>query len=598
MKKRGLKILSFALAALLLLPILTGCTGGDTPAKGGVEKFSWWLYQGEDSSYYPNYGENPGIKYMLTKAYGPENKQLDLEFMQPVTGSEQDNFNTLLSTGEYADIMAMSAYTGSVVDLYEQGIVLDLTEYVDKYMPNYKSFMEANPSLKMYAVNIVNGERKYLQLWGLGDEAADTWCGYQYRRDWIIKYGVNPHDGSAFSGSYTETLSDGSVDTTSWVDNVIFPSGGSDPVYISDWEWMLEIFARAIEDLGIKDGYPMSIAYTGMENMGGLASSFGGGNISWYKNADDQIAFGGTSEEFRAYTQCLNTWFENGWIDKAFAEHSADMPYRIDDAKVRSGKVGLWVGIQAQLIGKLDDGEDLRAGMVSFAARTPINDKYGTEAQQGKEPYAMYQIARMNSSITITNKAKEKDLATLFSFLDSLYGGENSLVCSLGLNKAQYEATKDDFYTRHGLTEGAYTTTESENDETYLLVEAVRFDTGNLINACRALRLNTFMYPNSKIPLQGSPTWLHNLDEWVAFESTGFLQPTFTSMLSPDDSKVYSKTNTQVNEFMAKNLPQFIRGEKDPYDDAAWNAFTNALGKYRPEKVTEIFQTLLSTLME
>jgi putative aldouronate transport system substrate-binding protein len=128
--------------------------------------------------------------------------KIDLEFMVPVAGSEVDNFNTLLSTGEYADIMEMSRYQGSIVELYEDGVIVDLTEYMEEYMPNYMAYLEANPELARTAANLVDGERKYLQLYSYNSSVMDEyWSGYNYRRDWLVKYGENPVDGSKFSVS-------------------------------------------------------------------------------------------------------------------------------------------------------------------------------------------------------------------------------------------------------------------------------------------------------------------------------------------------------------------------------------------------------------
>ena len=51
---------------------------------------------------------------------------------------------------------------------------------------------------------------------------------------------------------------------------------GTCPVYISDWEWMFDIFTKAQADLGITDGYCLSVYYKGYNEDGSLFSSFGG----------------------------------------------------------------------------------------------------------------------------------------------------------------------------------------------------------------------------------------------------------------------------------------------------------------------------------
>ena len=580
--------------------ILTGCGDNNGKTDGETVKYGIWLTNGEDTSYYETYDKNPGIEYVLNKTWGPDNKKVALDFIVPVAGTQVESFNTLLSTGDYPDMMSSTMYNGSFVDLYEQGIILDLTDYVDKYMPNYKAFLAANPDVAAQASHVVNGEKKILLLNNFRDAVGYNWGGYMYRRDWIVKYGTNPKNGSKFSGSYTGTLADGSVDKNSWEDNVVFPSGGADPVYISDWEWMFEIFARAIADLGITDGYVTTLSYAGYTGTGDLVCGFGGGGAGWYQNKDGQIVFGGDSEDFRVYLQAMNTWWKNGWIDKAFTEHSNDMFFRIDDAKVRSGKIGLWYGVQNQLMGNLDSGDGFTAGMVAFGARQPINDRYGSAAQQNVEPYTMYQQGRDGGSWMITDKAiaDGKDILPLLTLLDYMYTEEGSKLGTFGLTKEQYDVTKNELYTRLGMSEGSYYRVPADQErgsKIYAFVDTVVQDGGSLMSACKA---NRFFYLDtvSQYLVRGTDALLNSLDQWVWYENTGFLAPIFTSKVSAEEQKTVAKTNTNITEFQAKSVPPFIKGEKDPFSDADWQTYVKALNKYSPGKVTKIYQDLLDSL--
>ena len=595
MKK--LKTAVVMLLCMSMILSLTACNKGTDDGKGNGNgakadaSFSWWIYAGADSTYYTDFAENPVMKYLMSKSWGTDNAKVDLEFLVPVAGQEKDNCVTLISTGEYPDVMDLSAYPGSAAELYEDGIALDITEYVEKYMPNYLAYLDAHPDLKATATNIVNGEKKYLGLYTYADDPGDMWGGYMYRRDWIVKYGKNPNDGSSFSGSYTETNEDGTPNVDTWVDNVVFPSGGSDPVYISDWEWMMEIFQTALKDLGITDGYGMSLYYPGYFAGGDIVCAFGGGGGAWYVTPEGQMKFGPTTEDFRTYLQCMNTWYKKGWIDKAFSEHSSDMFYLIDDTTMRQGKVGLWYGLEADLGGKLDTGEGNLDGAVAFAASQPINDIYGTAEQQNVKPYTFYQTDMEGSMNIITNKAKDKDLSALFSMLDYLYTEEGSLLRTLGLSKEQYEETKDPFYTQYNLTEGTY---QQQEDGTYVIDDVVQSNgsLGAAVNGERVLGLSKQLGVKRDIPeiLQ------HNYDQWTLYTCIGTLRNSLKSQLSLEDSKTASKVNTNVYEFLAKSVPTFIRGDKDPNNDEDWNAYLKALSKYNPDGVTQIYQSLYDSL--
>lgn len=108
---------------------------------------------------------------------------------------------------------------------------------------------------------------------------------------------ANPNAGKAFSEYFSldndgneiqETEYSDNVNGDSWVDDVVFPSGCTDPMYISDWEWMFEIFDKAMEEQGITDGYCMSMYYPGYIANGDLVTGFGGGGIAITDKAKDK----------------------------------------------------------------------------------------------------------------------------------------------------------------------------------------------------------------------------------------------------------------------------------------------------------------------
>ena len=53
------------------------------------------------------------------------------------------------------------------------------------------------------------------------------------------------------------------------------------------------------------------------------------------------VQFGMDSDGFRTYLQCMNGWWDNGWIDRNYTDKATQMFYEIDTEKVYQGKVGL-----------------------------------------------------------------------------------------------------------------------------------------------------------------------------------------------------------------------------------------------------------------
>ena len=192
----------------------------------------------------------------------------------------------------------------------------------------------------------------------------------------------------------------------------------------------MEAFQRAIEDKGFSgntDAYCISLYYPGYFAMGDLVSTFGGGTGMWSKDADQRVYYGGTTDGFRTYLECMNTWNDNGWLDTRFETRASDMFFSINQTGTAQGMVGMWYGTTANLGDTIRvtcaDSEDQQKAYV-MACSVPINDMYGTGDQMYNEPDAFYQGSRIAGRIGITTAAEYKDIQALLTCLDLFYTPE------------------------------------------------------------------------------------------------------------------------------------------------------------------------------
>lgn len=482
------KILALLLVLTLVL-VLPACK-----QEGDENTYTVWLYTAQDTAYYSTYEENPVLNYLLQREYA--GSKIKLEFQVPAAGQAQNNYQTMLSGGDYPNLLQSSVADPAPV-MYDNGYILDITDYVKEYMPNYYNLIQTTPELKEKVVFNIDGKEMILSINTLSDQSAYVdFGGMCYRRDWIVKYGTNPSTGEPFAGGYN------SDDVDDWTDNVVFPSwydaekkeaaleidpewDGTEPFFISDWEWMFEIFTKAQKDLGITDGYSVSMYYPGYTWAGGLCSCFGEGGIIWYADTDNQVQFGGSSESTRAYFTCLNTWYNNGWLDENFNERISDAFYQIDAAAVRQGKVGMWCGVKGDLGGRIDmnDGGHTEGIFVSGCSY-PVNDVYGTDACKYIAPRVMnLDTSVVSTGFYVMTGADEKDLGPLFAFLDTLYSEEGAELRSLGMSKEQLSESGVDtsFYEEYGLMDGAYSV---DADGKYVVSDVIVNDSGSLSSAC------------------------------------------------------------------------------------------------------------------
>lgn len=206
------RILSVGLTSVLAVTLLAGCgKGGDSgneSANGNVgddefagkgTDFTWWITQTDSSGeYYDDYADNTAVQFINQQYWDSVNggigteetgRKLNFSFLVPVTGSEMENFNTMIGTGEYPDILSLAMSSESPEALYENGVLMDITEYVEKYMPNYVAYLDANPELKpLVQVTDEEGNVHYRALYPFMDGVNSPWAGMCYRRDWVVKY--------------------------------------------------------------------------------------------------------------------------------------------------------------------------------------------------------------------------------------------------------------------------------------------------------------------------------------------------------------------------------------------------------------------------
>ncbi len=562
----------------------------------GTVKAGLLIAGGVNSYFYPEYEENPIYKYWNQQVWDADGDgqgyNVEIDFLEPTPGSEQDYVNTLLATGDYPEVMYLGNITESVSQLYEDGIAQDLTEYIDQYMPNYKKWMDAHPDIAAMMYNNIDGEKKLLQLCNLKDAEQDRWGGWCYRRDWIVKYGKNPETGEAFTGGWNE-------DRTEWTDDVVFPSGNTNPVYISDWEWMMPIFVEALEDQGIDDGYAMQITYAGYYMLGDLVSGFGGNSGGWNIDKDGKCVFGGTTDGFRAYLECMRDWYAKGWIDQSFDENTSDLMFwKVDTPTVFSGKVGCWFGQTSSLGNSIQTDSAVEGdpvyGISVYGAPSPINDKYGDKSVQGTEPTCTFGTSIVEKGFILTDKvvSNKVDVPTLLTAFDALYDGEDwSLYRWYGFSDEKQAELQDEFYNEWGLQDGAYSVETVDGEEVVIRNQATRAE-DNLDNACCMQRMPGLAVIG-RVDEGYNSSQQQAVDAWMTYPSTGTILDVVTSQLTSDQSSEYSMIMTNVRTYMEMEVPSYIKGGRDIEDDKDWADFCKGLEDYGVQNYCDYINAII-----
>ncbi len=582
-RAKWIALMTAVVVMLVGMQVYYGSIGNTGNSSASPETtFDWWIYSGTSSEYYDNYAQNPAVQYTLRKGWGPDEKTIALNFLQPPPGSETDNYTTMIASGDLPDIIDAVIIEPPRI-MVQNGYAIELTEYVEQYMPNYKALCHSSHEVYINTVSVdADGKEHYYNIATIFDAPDTLFQGFMYRRDWLVKYGTHPVTGAAFTGGYTDP-----ADVDSWEDDVVFPSGGPDPIYISDWEWMFGIFTKAQADLGITGKYCISLYYPGFTWSGGLLSCFGGGVNVWYQDADNKVHFGGNEEPFKTYLQCMHAWYEKGWLDHDFSQRTSDAFYQIDSTSVRQGQIAMWNGQQSELGGRLDmhDG-GLTQGIFVKAAQYPINDIYGPDSCRNVVPNCVMGNGLTGGGIIITPKAQNKDLAALCSYLDYFYSPEGSMIKTLGLNAVQAaEFSENTFYANNGLEGGAYfVNDEGKFERSPVLVS----DSGQLSTAV-GFNKAPGLKRNADVDLGYAASFQASLDKWVVYPNTGFFQGSrTTNEMTKEDSKTCDDARAKVLEYMTKNCADFITGKNNFEKD--WDKWSTVLKKYKVDQISAIYQ--------
>lgn len=615
-----------ALAAMMAVGgvgMLAGCNN-----TSDADTFTIWMASSVNSSIYNDYGENPFIQY-LEKRF-----DINLEFTTPMLGKELEDFNKLIGSGSYPDVMDLSFYTDSIALLYDDGYgaAMDLTQYIEDYMPNYSQFMEDNTQFTQYAK--IDG--MYLTLNNYNEAIPNQWGGWMYRRDWIVDYGESQTKGSYSSveeveaalsqggsertGGFIEPVADDSYEGGyAYADGIVFPDGiltadGYDnPLTLRDWEWMFEIFSQN-EDCE----YCISLPNIGYHGTGELLSAFGVGPL-WNAYDDDgdgtfsEIKFGPTEDGYKRYTEKMHEWYEKGWLDPNFTSNSGDMFYAIDGESITSGVVGMWYGTTGQLGDHLAQSstQTIAAleGIDAWGARQP-REGYGARDEASgmytDDPSVFYLDSQETSRRWIvTDAAEGKNLEKLFTMLDWLYSEEGSIIKTYGLSLKELEEYDIDTSLLEEydlLEEGCWWWADEDGNRVeegtpgakVFVNSKIKNATGDIAVATNGAYFFGLGYDARGLEYDQEPfVRSHAYDEWAVYNNYGTLTGSFTSQFTVEEGSSFNAVQESVREFIGTTLPDII---KNGVDNVNWANFLGGLRTRKCDDNTALLQSLYDRL--
>ncbi|MFK7692221.1 ABC transporter substrate-binding protein [Paenibacillus sp. HJGM_3] len=380
--KRQLTVIT--LTAAVAGSLLAGCSSNSNsdapssstqPSAAAPIKLSYWTPITADvTRSLKNYGESLFYQEMEKKM------NVKIEFQHPAVGSENEQFNLLVASGNLPDIIErdFTTYPGGPAKALSDKVLIKLNDIIDKNAPNLKKYLAEHPEIKR-EISTDDGTIYVFPGIGIGNNAVSG--GMVLRKDWLNELKLEV------------------------------------PVTIEDWTNVLRQFK---EKKNAKAPLTMRLADFNREMFNG---PYG---IGWdFYQENGKVKYGPYEANYKNYLTQLNAWYKEGLLDPDFATQDA----KSLDAKATNGSSGAFFAFIGSGMGKYLNAAQGTYDLVG--APYPVLRK-GEEPRFINKPFDY----RGGGSAGITPANKYP--AETAKWLDYHYSNEGHMLKSFGVEGVTY----------------------------------------------------------------------------------------------------------------------------------------------------------------
>lgn len=308
-----------------------------------------------------------------------------IEFETPAIGEEQTSFNLMIASGELPDIICYAgSYPEGLDAAVEDGYYLDLTDYIDTYMPNYSYARQQDEYVKK---STVTDSGRIAAVWSVYTQPQGPWIGLQLRKDWLDELGLDI------------------------------------PVTYDDWEEMLTAFKDK------KGAYaPFALGSLGNTIFGEFSSGFGATHD--YMNVDGTVTYGPITDGWRQYLSTMADWYKKGLINPDYMTAGIFM---VDMELVTTAQSGAWYSMYTM------------PSLYEMASGDPNMNIIGVQppvVKEGDTTHIRKSTAYMGSMpVAISADCENKEIA--MQWIDYLFSDEGFLLANYGIENDTFTYNSD-----------------------------------------------------------------------------------------------------------------------------------------------------------
>lgn len=389
-----------AMCMLLAVTALSGCkkeaasnttdisnaevlTENKMPIANGDVTLSIWL-QNNSQGYLKSYADAKSMQVLQ------ERTGINLEFQHP-TGAVSEQLNIMLASGDLPDLIYYT-WKFRKKDM-QNGLFLNLSEYIEKWAPNFRKLLEENPHYNEEYHSTHGMEMSAAFPTVVDDERFMCYDGYFMRKDWLDKLGL----------SVPETIEEWEEVLTAFKEKDPNGNGKQDEVGFSTLQYMTKYVFMPAFGICINDYY--RDPKTG------------------------KVTHAALQPGYKDYLETMNRWYKKGLVNPSYLTTARNEL----DAMVLNDELGAFHCDNNNSMPKyMQSNPDMELVAVPFP-KSPDGKRYTSQT-------SIKQLLRSNGTLISSSC---KNVYEAVRLLDYLYSEEGKALMNWGIEGESYEVDKD-----------------------------------------------------------------------------------------------------------------------------------------------------------
>ena len=347
------------------------------------ETFTLWSHRLDLHPDCKDYTESPFHMGLI------ENTGVNIEFLFPTKGqTDKEAYNLMLTEIELPNIILASTSNSELSDFYNDGIIYDLTPYLEEYAPDYWAYLTAPGNEDVYR-GAKTSDGKILAFWSARESQwGNVFCGPMIRQDWLDECNLDA------------------------------------PVTLEDWEHVLTVFKDKYNaTLGFEASYLTNILFA--SGTGAMGTGAGNG---YYVDDNGELQVVWMQPEWKEYMEVLIRWYDAGLID----QDSVTMDMAACRTKAANNQIGASWGAMSRMTNFINDAK------ANGSSANWVGVSYPRVAEGEPTSMILWGNILQATGAFITTSCPEEQLITAIKFLNYGYSEEGIMYHNFGTEGVSY----------------------------------------------------------------------------------------------------------------------------------------------------------------